>query len=141
MTDNPDFEAAATALLAARRNDMDLAPYRVLKVECEHNRKLLTVFRLAGHLIASTHPIQERASEYPTPWPQPTDTAPSLWQPGQRPLLDSGEALFELNENFADEMEYHVANQCCTRTVTLGWLRSQGFSAGRKAVLPGSGVE
>lgn len=142
MTDAPDFETAASALLAARKQGLDLSPYRVLRVECEHNRRLVAVYRIRGHDIAITrHTTWVNPHEHLATWPR-SHAEPRIWPgDGLIPIHDGEEAIFELHPGFADEMPYHLSSDCCVRSTTLGWLRSQGFAAGRVVVLPVYGLD
>lgn len=136
-----DFEEAVNLLRAAPDSGVRVSRLRVLRVECVHNRRLAEVYRVQAHRILVVHATTwVNPNAHLAAWDATEQTEPVTWPTsGSKPVRQSLPMF--LNVDSGDDLyEVHVASSCCTRTVTLGWIRECLASSARRVVLPSNGT-
>ncbi len=133
---NDTGDAFAADLLRLLRSGVRVAQLRVLRVECEHNRKLLEVYRVNGRTALVARPtLWVNPQSDNVPWNAPPAEPATQPVGGHMPDRSGDRVMIVEAESGDDLAELHVASSCCTRTITLGWVRRQIDASARRVVL------
>ncbi len=136
-----DFEEAVNLLRAAPDSGVRVSRLRVLRVECvpETGGSPRCIACKPPHPRGARHHVGEPERAPGRVGRPGADRAGHLAD--QREQTRSASLPMFLNVDSGDDLyEVHVASSCCTRTVTLGWIRECLASSARRVVLPSNGT-